>query len=1167
MRDIARPLRRRAALLAWLLGFSIAGLATAQTKSPRPAPAPRPAPTVRGRLVGDGSDIEPQAIQTIAGGKPAKFDRFVGVVNDLTQVPVATCVSVRLQPRAERLHPTLSSSITPRNTATGCSSGEIRTCGPGETGDCGKYTVTINSQLATPPATYRSDLIGTCAICRITEADVGGVRFAVAKARVDVSVVPGTETMTAQPGGRATYSVFVQRTSYAGSITVTTEADDPANVFVDAEPRTIPPSADPNARHEVLVTALTGPSSPAKPYRIRVGTTLAQGVAADQNSVTLTLIVSAPARPALAVSIDPNSLAARRSTCAQFPVTVQYNNFPANFNGMATLTLLTASPPLPPDIAPRQFAPAATVPITGSVGQVMRTLQIGVPLAAAPNTYKLTVQASLTVNNQVVSDTEDAGLQVEASPPRIKISPSVSMTPVLPPFGSFPFQVTLDRGRVPGCPVTPPEDVELATGPFDDFTIGFNGPGITDTAQAMVIVAPQPKGGKYAASIGSVPTGDYEIEPKIVTVNIAPPPLPPPTGSSLTVAPTSLSFSATAGGPNPAARALAIGSTGGILTWTASDNAPWLTVSPATGPTGSNANAIVSVAGLAAGTYSATITVTSPGISSVSIPVTLTLTAPPPPAASLVVSPATLSFTAPQGGPAPAPQVLSIASSGAPLNWTVTDSASFVNETPATGTTPGASNVSVNVGGLAAGSYSATITVGAPGVPARTVPVSLTVTAVGPGTPVVNGFNPVSGAPGTQVEVIGANFVGVTQVQFNTTAAAFQPSDTGRLFATVPPGATTGPIRVSNAGGTGASFTPFTVTAGGAPSIAGFSPPSGAPGDRITIQGANFRDPSQVFFNGRVSPFVLFGGANFLSAQVPVGATNGPIRVDTSGGSATSAQSFVVSGAPPPPPSASLIVSPASLSFSAPQGGPAPQPQVLSIGSTGATLTWTVSDNATFVDESPASGTTPGATNVSVNVGGLAPGAYNAMITVSAAGASPVVVPASLTITAVGGGTPVVNGFNPVSGGPGTQVEVIGANFIGVTQVLFNTAPASFQPSDSGRLFATVPPGATTGPIRVTNTSGTGASFTPFTVTSGNAPSIASFSPGSGRPGDRITIQGANFTDPAQVFFNGTPSPFVLFAGANFLSAEVPFGATTGPIRVSTAAGSATSAQSFVATP
>lgn len=1002
MRDIARPSRRfHAAFLAWLIGFSMAALATAQIGLPRPTPVPRPTPTVSvGQLVGDDSDIEPQAIQTVAGGKPAKFDRFVSVVDDITNVPIATCVSVRLQPRADRLHPTLSSTIAPVDDANGCALGQIRTCAAAERGDCGKYTVTIDSQLATPPATYRSDLIGTCGICNPIQADVGGVRFAIAKARVDVTVAPGTDVMTVQAGGRATYAVFVQRTSYAGQIAVTTEANDPLNVFVDANPRTIPP-ADPNARHTVVITANTGPGTPPATYQIRVGATVAAGVMADVTTTNLTLVVTpAPAQPTLTVSINPTSLEARRSTCAQFEVTVSHANFPADFKGTATLALLPAAPTLGTGL--NAFFTNPTVPIVGSVGQTTSTLRIGVAPTAVMQTYTLPVRASTTVVNQTVSDTENAALMVLAVPPRIGLTATPMSSPPLKAAGSFTFQLMLQRGRQQNCPPTPVESVELVTGVFNDFSPAFMQPGTTDAAQLQVIVAPQPTPGPRNVVISGLPADadKYEIVPTTVTVVIDDPPQPPPppVGGNLTVTPVALAFTAVAGGPNPTAGVLSIGSSGGVLGWSASDNASWLTVSPATGATGTNANAIVNVAGLAAGTYNATITLMASGSPNVAVPVTLTLTAPPPPSANLVVSPTSLAFTAQQGGAAPAPRALSITSSGAPLNWTVTDNAAFVNATPASGTTPGATNVSINIGGLAAGSYNATITISAPGVPSRTVPVSLTITGS-------------------------------------------------------------------------------------------------------------------------------------------------------------------------PPPSAGLVVSPASLAFTAPQGGPAPQPQVLSIGSSGAPLSWSVSDNATFVNETPASGATPGATNVSVNVGGLAPGSYNAVITVSATGATPVSVPVNLVVTAVGAGTPVVNGFNPVSGGPGTQIEVIGVNFVGVTQVQFNTAAASFQPSDSGRLFATVPSGATTGPIRITNASGTGASFTPFTVTSGNGPSISGFNPGSGRPGDRITIQGANFTDPAQVFFNNTPSPFVLFAGPNFLSAEVPSGATTGPIRVTTSAGSTTSAQSFVANP
>jgi YD repeat-containing protein len=73
------------------------------------------------------------------------------------------------------------------------------------------------------------------------------------------------------------------------------------------------------------------------------------------------------------------------------------------------------------------------------------------------------------------------------------------------------------------------------------------------------------------------------------------------------------------------------------------------------------------------------------------------------------------------------------------------------------------------------------------------------------------------------------------------------------------------------------------------------------------------------------------------------------------------------------------------------------------------------------------------------------------------------------------------------------------------------------------------------------------------------------FSPASGKAGDAVTIFGAGFIPtPAQdnVSFNGTPATITL-ATAHSLRALVPSGATSGPITVSNANGSATTAQAF----
>jgi glucose/arabinose dehydrogenase len=71
---------------------------------------------------------------------------------------------------------------------------------------------------------------------------------------------------------------------------------------------------------------------------------------------------------------------------------------------------------------------------------------------------------------------------------------------------------------------------------------------------------------------------------------------------------------------------------GGTLPWAASDNATWLSATPASGSAPSTVSVSVDLSGLAAGTYDGTITITSTGAagSPKGIPVTLTVTAPLP---------------------------------------------------------------------------------------------------------------------------------------------------------------------------------------------------------------------------------------------------------------------------------------------------------------------------------------------------------------------------------------------------------------------------------------------------------------------------------------------------------------------------------------------------------
>lgn len=77
--------------------------------------------------------------------------------------------------------------------------------------------------------------------------------------------------------------------------------------------------------------------------------------------------------------------------------------------------------------------------------------------------------------------------------------------------------------------------------------------------------------------------------------------------------------------------------------------------------------------------------------------------------------------------------------------------------------------------------------------------------------PAITLFSPASGKVGAKVTILGKNFLGTSSVAFNGIPAAFQVRSTTVLVTQVPSGATTGPITITNAGGSGVSKTNFTV--------------------------------------------------------------------------------------------------------------------------------------------------------------------------------------------------------------------------------------------------------------------------------------------------------------------------------------------------------------------
>jgi hypothetical protein len=164
-------------------------------------------------------------------------------------------------------------------------------------------------------------------------------------------------------------------------------------------------------------------------------------------------------------------------------------------------------------------------------------------------------------------------------------------------------------------------------------------------------------------------------------------------------------------------------------------------------------------------------------------------------------------------------------------------------------------------------------------------------------------------------------------------------------------------------------------------------------------------------------------------------------------------------------------------------------------------------------------------------------------------------------IVTTGGGSPTVTSFTPTGGSVNTIVTIKGTGFTGATGVKFNGTSATEWVYDSPtQVRAKVPAGATTGPISVTTTGGTGTSASSFTVTGGGSgtPTITTISPTSGPVGTTVTINGTNFTGATAVTFNFVGAAYTV-VNASKITATVPAGATSGHIRVTTPGGTATS--------
>jgi uncharacterized protein (TIGR03437 family) len=237
--------------------------------------------------------------------------------------------------------------------------------------------------------------------------------------------------------------------------------------------------------------------------------------------------------------------------------------------------------------------------------------------------------------------------------------------------------------------------------------------------------------------------------------------------------------------------------------------------------------------------------------------------------------------------------------------------------------------------------------------------------------------------------------------------------------------------------------------------------------------------------------------------------------------------------------------SPASVQFRYVIGGGVPPSQIVSVTSTGGSLSFSPSATAAWLKLIASSSTTPANLNISVDPSGLQPGTYAGSIQID----SQTSVQVNLTILAP---APTVTSISPASvpiGSNTTVLAISGSGFQQGAVVQLNGAafPTTFL--DSGTLQITMDKSnltqAATLPFTVVNPQSAPSNPVTFTIgtpapvfTAAGVVNAATFSGGPVAPGEIITIFGTNLS--GGVTFDGTRATLV-FASPAQVNVTVPY--------------------------
>lgn len=455
-------------------------------------------------------------------------------------------------------------------------------------------------------------------------------------------------------------------------------------------------------------------------------------------------------------------------------------------------------------------------------------------------------------------------------------------------------------------------------------------------------------------------------------------------------------------------------------------------------------------------------------------------------------------------------------------------------------------------------------------------------------TPVIGSLSPNPGTPGTAVTIDGSSFgatQGTSTVSFGGVPASVTSWGNTQIVATAPCAA--GPVVVT-VGGVSSSPVIFSVPQ---PTILSVSPPSASIGASITIAGSNFvQTPcvTSTSFNG-ISSTPTSVSATQVVAPVPAGFTQGPLVVNV--GSITSA----------PVPFAALGTINGTVTAAA-GGGAVSGASVQALQSNNVVASATTVSNGSYAISNLPAGTYDVRFSASGYGTAIAPGnsvLYGASTVVNASLSPPGIISGQVTQS---NGTTAIPGAN-VAAASGSSAAGSATTDSNGNYTISTLAPGSYTAVASATGFVT----QTSGSVSVASSNTTTQNFSlpnasaqsvisyfydelgrligasdsqgntatysydavgnllSVSVNPSSQVSIVGFDPVHGAAGTSVTISGTGFSSTASqdtVTFNGTTAT-VTSASSTQLIVTVPAGATTGPIKVVSPSGSATSSSSF----